>query len=396
MAWSAVTRALVYTHHYPSPEAPSRATYSYHTYRALMRHCALRVVGPIPWWWRLKTPHMWIEPLHDASSGIDALFPSYLSIPAFWPLHGVAVAASTAMLVRRIKREFPFDLILAATAYPDAVAAAHLARLFDVPFMVTVLGSDVNKSGMHAALRPQIAWALKRAGRVIAVSAALGDRVAEMGVERSKIAVVRNGVDGEAFQIRDVREARARLDLPQDRPVVTYVGNMLPVKGVDVLVEAVGRMKEIEDAPPIYVNMVGGGDLLEQLKSRAQALGVTDRIRFAGRVLPTAVPDQITACDVLCLPSREEGCPNVVLEALASGKPVVASRTGGVPELLRETNGILVTPEDPDGLAHALVKAVKRSWDPEALRRTVPSLSWNDVGDTYARLIGEVMAERRG
>ena len=389
-----MTRALVYTHHYPSPEAPSRAPYSFHTYRALMRHCALRVVGPIPWWWRLRTPRMWVEPLHDASSGIDALFPSYLSIPAFWPAHGVAVAASTALLVRRIRREFPFDLILAATAYPDAVAAAHLARLFDVPFLVTVLGSDVNKSGMHMALRPQISHALRRAGRVIAVSAALGDRVAEMGVDRSHIAVVRNGVDGEAFAIRDMREARARLGLPQDRAIVTYVGNLFHVKGVDVLVEAVGKLGSL-GGPPIFVNMVGGGDLAEPLKARAEALGVADRIGFAGRVLPTAVPDQMTACDVFCLPSREEGCPNVVLEALASGKPVVASRTGGIPELIREDNGILVTPEDPDDLARGMIRAVKRAWDPEALRRTVPSLSWNDVGDTYARLIGEVLAERR-
>ncbi len=389
-----MTRALVYTHHFPSPEAPSRAPYSYHTYRALLRHCALRVVGPIPWWWRLKTPRMWVSPLHDASSGIDALFPSYLSIPAFWPAHGVAVAASTALLVRRIRREFPFDMILAATAYPDAVAASHLARLFDVPFLVTVLGSDVNKSGMHLALRPQIARALKRAGRVVAVSAALGDRVAEMGVDRSRIAVVRNGVDGEAFAIRDMREARARLGLPQDRAIVTYVGNLLHVKGVDVLVEAVGKLGEL-GGPPIFVNMVGGGPLAETLKARAEALGVADRIGFAGRVLPTAVPDQMTACDVFCLPSREEGCPNVVLEALASGKPVVASRTGGIPELIREDNGILVTPEDPEDLARAMIRAVKRPWDPEALRRTVPSLSWNDVGDTYARLIGEVLAERR-
>lgn len=389
-----MTRALVYTHHFPSPEAPSRAPYSYHTYRALLRHCALRVVGPIPWWWRLKTPRMWVSPLHDASSGIDALFPSYLSIPAFWPAHGVAVAASTALLVRRIRREFPFDMILAATAYPDAVAASHLARLFDVPFLVTVLGSDVNKSGMHLALRPQIARALKRAGRVVAVSAALGDRVAEMGVDRSRIAVVRNGVDGEAFAIRDMREARARLGLPQDRAIVTYVGNLLHVKGVDVLVEAVGKLGEL-GGPPIFVNMVGGGPLAETLKARAEALGVADRIGFAGRVLPTAVPDQMTACDVFCLPSREEGCPNVVLEALASGKPVVASRTGGIPELIREDNGILVTPEDPEDLARAMIRAVKRPWDPEALRRSVPSLSWNDVGDTYARLIGEVLAERR-
>lgn len=389
-----MTRGLIFTHHYPSSEAPSRAPYSYHTYRALLRHAELRVVAPIPWWWRTKTPRLWIEPLHETSTGIDALFPSYWSIPAFWPPHGIAVAASTALLLRRIRKEFPFDVILAANAYPDAVGASHLARLFDVPFLVTVLGSDVNKSGVHYALRPQIARALKKAGRVIAVSGALGDRVEEMGVPRSRIDVVRNGVDGEAFAIRDPRPSREKLGLPLDRKIVTYAGNLVHVKGVDVLVEAVGRMKAM-GGPDVLVNVVGGGDLADQLEARAKALGVTDRLIFQGRVLPTAVPEHMNACDVFCLPSREEGCPNVVLEALASGKPVVASRTGGIPELVWADNGILVTPEDPDALARSLLDAVQRSWDPEALRRTVPSLSWNEVGDTYARIVSEIIAEHR-
>jgi glycosyltransferase involved in cell wall biosynthesis len=388
-----VTRALVFTHHFPSAEAPTRAPYSFHTYRALMRHCEMRVVAPIPWWWRTRTPRLIVSPLRESTSGIDAVFASYWSIPRLWPLHGVAVAASMAPLVRKIRREFPFDVILAAWAYPDSVAAAHLAKLFDVPLLVTVLGSDVNESGQHFALRPQIARALRSAARVVSVSHALGDRVAEMGVERRRIAVVQNGVDGEAFAIRDARAARAKLGLPQDRPIVTFVGNLLPVKGVDVLVEAVGRLRAM-DAPPIFVCMVGGGSLADDLKARASVLGVADRIHFAGRCLPTEVPAHMNACDVFCLPSREEGCPNVVLEALASGKPVVASRTGGIPELVRAENGILVPTEDPDALASALVAAVKGTWDPEALRRSVPSLSWSEVGDTYARLIDEMLAER--
>ncbi|MEZ4295406.1 MAG: glycosyltransferase family 4 protein [Polyangiaceae bacterium] len=387
-------RALVFTHHFPSAEAPSRAPYSYHTYRALLRHCDLRVVAPIPWWWRTKTPEWIVRPLRESTSGIEAVFPAYFSVPGLWPAHGVAVAASTALLVRKIRREFPFDVILAAWAYPDSVGAAQLARLFRVPLLVTVLGSDVNESGQHFALRPQIGAALRSAAKVISVSAALGDRVAELGVARSRIAVVRNGVDGELFALRDAGETRRKLGLPEGRPIVTFVGNLLHVKGADVLVEAAGKLASM-DGPPIYIVMVGGGTLADQLKARAQALGVADRIHFTGRVLPQEVPAYMNATDVFCLPSREEGCPNVVLEALASGKPVVATRVGGIPELVREDNGILVAPEDPDALARAFVTAVTRTWDPEALRHTVPSLSWNDVGDTYARLIDEALAERR-
>ncbi len=390
-----MTRALVYTHHYPSSEAPSRAPYSFHTYRALLRHCALRVVAPIPWWWRWRTPKLIVSPLHETSTGIDALFPSYYSVPAAWPLHGVAVAASTAPLLARIRREFPFDLILAANAYPDAVAASHLARLFGVPFLVTVLGSDINLSGGHYALRPQIARALKKAARVVAVSGALGDRVADMGVERSRVVLVRNGVDGAAFGIRDAAEARAALGLPQGRPLVVFAGNLVPVKAVDVLLDATAKLPGA-GAPDAFVCIVGGGALAEELAARAKSLGLgEDRVRFTGRVLPADVPRFMNACDVFCLPSREEGSPNVVVEALASGKPVVASRVGGIPELITGDNGTLVPPEDADALARALADALRRAWDPAALRGTVPSLSWDDVGDQYAKLIDEILAESR-
>ncbi len=388
-------RALVYTHHFPSSEAPSRAPYSFHTYRALARHCALRVVAPIPWWWRTRTPKLIFSPLHETSSGIDALFPSYYSIPAFWPLHGVAVAASTLPLVRTIRKAFPFDMILAANAYPDAVAASYLAKYFGVPFFATVLGSDINLSGENAALRPQIAAALRKAARVIAVSGALGERVANMGVDKARITVVRNGVDGEAFAIRDRNEARIELGLPTDRPIVMFAGNLVPVKAVDVLIEATAAFRSLS-APPILVCVVGGGSLAEELSAQAKRLGLTEeQIRFTGKVLPTDVPRYMNACDVFCLPSREEGSPNVIVEALASGKPVVATHVGGIPELVSRDNGILVKPDDSNGLSRALVSAVTHVWDPEALRRTVPSLSWNDVGDAYAALMQGTLAERR-
>jgi glycosyltransferase involved in cell wall biosynthesis len=104
----------------------------------------------------------------------------------------------------------------------------------------------------------------------------------------------------------------------------------------------------------------------------------------------------MSAVDVFCLPSRNEGCPNVILEALASGKPVVASRVGGIPELLTDgENGYLVPAEDPASLARALAQALARDWDPEALRASVEFLSWDTVALTYQKLLGEVIEEWR-
>ena len=113
------------------------------------------------------------------------------------------------------------------------------------------------------------------------------------------------------------------------------------------------------------------------------------------RKLHDEIPRWMNAFDLFCLPSRREGCPNVILEALASGKPVVASRVGGIPELINEDNGILVPAESPAALAQAWKAALERRWDAEALRKSVQFLSWDAVGETYFDLLGTVIDEWR-
>ncbi|HLV79914.1 MAG TPA: glycosyltransferase, partial [Chthonomonadaceae bacterium] len=126
---------------------------------------------------------------------------------------------------------------------------------------------------------------------------------------------------------------------------------------------------------------------------RVRSLGLDGRILLPGRRPHAEVPDWISACDVYCLPSRREGCPNVVLEALASGRPVVATNVGGVPELLNAENGILVPSEDPAALAAGLRQALCRSWDPQTLRSSVECLSWDQVGKGYFQVLQAAMQE---
>ena len=116
------------------------------------------------------------------------------------------------------------------------------------------------------------------------------------------------------------------------------------------MLEAVTRLDH-DFRSSLDVIFVGDGKLGIELRSRVQQLGLNDTIQFAGRRPPDEVPSWMAAADLLCLPSRREGCPNVVLEALACGRPVVASNVGGVPELLSEQNGIVVPPDNPDRLA---------------------------------------------
>ncbi|HTE17220.1 MAG TPA: glycosyltransferase, partial [Armatimonadota bacterium] len=316
--------------------------------------------------------------------------PTYWSLPRARPAHAWGMYASLRPYLGRLRREFPFDVILAAWAYPDAAAAARLADAAGCPLVSMVLGSDINEFAGHPSLRGQIQRALRRSQRVVAVSGALRERVVDLGIAPERVIVQHNGVDGERFAPRDRHEARYRLDLPRDRRLLCYIGNFVQEKGVTVLVEAMHGLVR-SGMREVSLLMVGSGPLEEQLRTRVRALGLEDSVRFCGRRPHNEIPSWMTAADVLCLPSFREGCPNVVLEALASGRPVVASAVGGVPELLDERNGVLAPAGDAEALARGMRSAVERQWDADALRATVQFLSWRQYGLTlHASLTGAV------
>ena len=394
-------KVLVFTHHYPSVHLPTRAPYSLRTYSALARHCDIRLVAPIAFWTRLKQPQDLLRVYKESHTGIEASFPTYWSVPGVPRLHPRALYASLYPFMRQMRREFRFDVILAAWAYPDTVAASLFADDFDVPLVTTVLGSDINDIPRFPALRARLQRGLVRCQRVVAVSAALGERVVDLGVPREHVVVKHNGVDGKVFAIRDRAAARAALGLDPERPLILYVGHVVHEKGPDVIIEAMAKLRANDPrggsggraAPEAELILVGDGKLLEPLRAKVQGLGIASHVRFMGAKLPTEIPQWMNACDVLCLPSRREGCPNVILEALASGRPVVATRVGGVPELIDGTNGMLVPSEDPAALARALQESLERTWEPNALRATVRSLSWEDVALGYRDLLNEVVDE---
>jgi glycosyltransferase involved in cell wall biosynthesis len=388
-------RVLVLTSHHPSRRQPARAIYGYYTYAALARYCQIRFLSPFPWWTRARWPAELLRAPRERWGDLEIEYPAYWSIPGAASLHALGLAASLARRVAALRREFGFEAILTAWAYPDAVAAAMIAERERLPLIATVLGSDINVLPGKPLLARQIRWGLSRAQRVVAVSEPLREAVVRLGVPRERTVVRQNAVDGDVFAIRDRGPARSALGLDPARPLVGYVGNLAHEKGPDVLVDAMGALVR-ESGRPVDLAIIGAGALERELRARVAALGLGDRVRFLGRKVHDEVPRWISAFDVLCLPSRREGCPNVVLEALASGRPVVATAVGGVPDLIRGDNGILVPPERPAELGEALARALDRSWDPVAIRATLPSPSWDAVARTYQALVEEVVGAWRG
>ena len=388
-------KVLLLSNLFPSSRAPGRGIFNLNRFGALSHHCETRIVVPVSWWKRWRCPRELFGTVHEICDGLSAAYPTYWPVPQFPRTHVRAMYSALRAPLRQMRREFPFDVMLAAFAYPDGAAAAYLARDLDCPLVITALGSDINELADRPSLRLEAQWALGRAQRVIAVSAALRDRIEALGVPSERIVVVRNGVDGSRFAVRDRAQARAELGLAADRPQVCFVGNFTAEKGVDVLIEAMGLLRQQGDSN-VALALIGSGGMEDRLRARVRELGLEEQVRFAGRRPHAEIPGWLTASDVFCLPSRREGCPNVVLEALASGRPVVAARVGGVPELLDARNGVMVPPDDPSALAEGIRQALQRKWDPQALRDTVECLSWEDVGRVYHATLRAALEEWNG
>ena len=220
-----------------------------------------------------------------------------------------------ARAIEPIIRRERFDIVLASWAYPDAYGVMLVAEKLKFPFATAVLGSDVNAFFENPTRKQQILRALRASRVVFAKSKALQSRLAAEGIES---VIDYNGIDREKFRPFDRAEACQRLDLDPKRRRVLYVGNLLPVKGPTVLARAAGQLQDVE------VVFVGSGP--EKITAG----------RCVGARPHDEIPLWMNASDVLCLPSLNEGLPNVALEAMACGLPVVASRVGGMPEIMRE------------------------------------------------------------
>ncbi len=220
---------------------------------------------------------------------------------------------------------------------------------FRRPVVLTVRGSDfhLSKSRLGAGVNRFIC---RRMASVLAVSEDLAQQLGTIGLGPRQLHVVTNGVD-ERFHPADRTASRAACGLPQQGLIALYVGLLVPVKGLDHLLDGLIQLADL----PIICVLVGDGPLREDLEGRVRDEGLQERVLFVGRRSAREIPQWMSAADIFILPSLSEGRPNVVLEAQACALPVVATAVGGTPEMVEEgVNGLLVPAGDGRVLANAL------------------------------------------
>ncbi len=381
-------RILAITNLYPRPGRETFAAFNRQQFAALAEGHELAVVAPVPWTeeWADRRIGRAVPGADTSPSGIAIRHPRFYFTPKILrPWYGEFFLASIRAGVRRLIEEFRPDAVLGCWAHPDGWAAARLAREAGLPCVIKVVGSDVLVAGRGGRRGARVAEALRSADAVVAVSRHLAAEVVAKGVDPARVRVVPSGLDASLFSPGDRGEARARVGLDgDDRPVILFVGNLLLSKGAGVLLEA---MK----APALGRSgarciLVGRGKDEARLRAMVAKAGLAARVRFAGPRPHRDLPDWYRAADVVALPSFSEGIPNVLLEASACGRPFVATRVGGIPEIADRAASRLVPPGDPGALAVAIAEVL--GWGPG------PASTWSSWAESAELLAGVLRSAR--
>jgi teichuronic acid biosynthesis glycosyltransferase TuaC len=392
-------RVLILTKIFPNRVQPLSSPFNRQQFAELGRLCDVRVLATIPWFPFARAVSKWSPagrlldvPQKERIDGIEVRHPRFVFVPKVAPgLSGPLYAASLAGTVLRYRGKV--DVVLGSWAYPDGFAAVVLGEMLGVPAVIKLHGSDMNVVARLTGPRRRLEWALPRAARIVAVSEPLREAAIALGASSNRVDVVPNGIDRARFRPQDRSAARAALGLPRRGGVVLYIGNVERHKGAVDLVRAFAALsKRREDASLV---MVGAGTAVGECRSLAAELGA--RVSFVGAKPYEEIPRWMAACDVFALPSWNEGTPNVVLEALACGRRVVATRVGGTPDVVTlDTLGALVPPGDPAALAEALEEALSREYDASVVSQALHAPSWAESAeDLRASLVAACTTSER-
>ncbi|MGE0128634.1 MAG: glycosyltransferase family 4 protein [Blastocatellales bacterium] len=384
---------LVFTSLWPNAEQPGFGVFVKHATAAMSRldGVNVRVVAPVPHFpKKFQSQNFWPErwrrmariPDCEMIAGIETFHPRHLVTPKIgMSFYGRWMASGAEALVRRLHAEQPIDLIDAHYVYPDGYAAALLAERLNVPVVITARGTDINLFSRMPLIRPLIRRALMRADGVVAVSDALKRRMVELGVEAGKIAVIRNGVDREVFYPSDrgdQAETRRKLGLDAESRIIVTVSALVPLKGIDRLIDAMKLMQGVNTK--LYV--IGEGPQRAALESRIARHGLADRVFLIGSRPQSELADWYSAADLFCLASHREGCPNVVIEAMACGSPVVAADVGGVGELISKSDyGRVISSPAAEKFASEMKAALGESWNRDEIAAHGRARSWENVAE---------------
>ncbi len=383
---------LVLSRNYPSTILPLLGSWVKDWAKSTLGACQVRVVAPVPYYPPLPGPSGFRRfrrvPSQEWRDGIQVSHPRFLTGPGYTThnLDAQTYYWGVSKTVDRLWQETPFDLIHAHFIYPDGVVGARLSQRYGVPLVITE----------HAFWRPWLDQfphvrklaipAAQASSFHIAVSQSVRQNIAQFTGENERLRVVPVGVDLDVFTPLLVGQQ-------PDSDSILYVGRIHETKGVDVLLHAMRLL--VDRRSTVQLSLIGGSFYLQnhnrevRIMRLAEELGLNQHVRFLGIQSPNQVAEAMRRSTLLVLPSRRETLGAVLIEALACGTPVVATRCGGPEDVVNDAVGILVPKEDPSSLAQAIetVLEQRQRYDSQVLRQYADQyFSWQSVAEKTVAL----------
>ena len=369
-------KIIIVTNLYPLPWQPTRATFNYQQFSELSKHLEVYILIPVafPDWFKNRkviskdNSRVMIVPyLYFPKMG--RRFYSFLMYWSLWLMAG------------RWVQEIAPSKILGSWAYPDGVAAHKIAQKINADFYLKVHGSDINMHASYPSRAKQIVRVANNAKGILSVSSALASRMTEIGVDKSRIQVIYNGVNLEKF-------IPIENSADNETPYILFIGNLIKDKGVLELLDSYEILykKNIN----IELRFIGGGPMMSELKRRVKQKNLTKIVKFLGIVSHDELPKHIAKSNILALPSYREGVPNVILEAMSRGLIIIASDVGAVNILVSSKNGVLIENPKHENILTAMNTLLKT--DAETLLKMKKfSVKLINVSFTWEKVVNYVI-----
>jgi glycosyltransferase involved in cell wall biosynthesis len=380
-------RIVFFSSVYPGPTAPTVGIFNRSRVQALRAAGdEVQVVVPDQWPRTLPLPRRRTATISDDSGGgPPPLYPTYFYPPKLLQsYHGWFMWQSVRRCAISVLTTFRPDAILSYWAHPDGEAALRVARHGGVPIGLIVGGSDILVLTRNPSRRRVITRVLKSVDAVFPVGSDLAKEVVELGVPPTRVHELQQGVDSDRFSPGDPQGARRELGVEPGVPLLLFVGHLVPVKGLEVLLEAASRLAA--RGTDFRLWLVGDGPQRRSLEKRATTLGLASRLRFLGARPHEQLPDFFRAADLTVLSSYSEGIPNVLRESLACGTPFVATRVGGIADIATPECR-LVLPGDPLALAEAIADRLGQ----RLAKRAVAPYSWGDSAERVRTVLASLV-----
>jgi glycosyltransferase involved in cell wall biosynthesis len=388
-------RILTFTALYPSAGRPKHGFVETRLQKLVESGAvAARVVAPCPWF-PFSSPRYgrYAEfariPRVEIRSGLSVAHPRYPVVPkigmSMAPL--LLYSAMLPLLRRQIAEGQDFDLVDAHYFYPDGVAAVMLGQALRRPVVVTARGSDLNIIASHPVPRGWIRWAARRAAGLVTVSSGLKRRLVALGVPAARVRVLRNGVD--LCRFRPVDRQAFRRSQRLSGPILLAIGDLVPLKRHRLLVEA------LVELPGVNLVIAGEGPEKGAIETLARRRDLADRVHLLGWVVQDRLPELYSAADLLLLPSEHEGWPNVLLESMACGTPVVVSNIDGIADIVgAPAVGRILDPTTPATIATAVRELLAAPPARADTRRWSERFDWQSTTQGQIALFQDICRKR--